>query len=230
MDKTKRPKIKIWKLETYRGYLARFRGTKEGLLGVILSRLTYKRWVSTAQVRDEGTGFRGGGGDQQVEESRGDTMKCICVLEGRRVDTWVTDSSRDQLLVHWPCVALWNLSSVLRRIHYFEGNRQLFKNRFVFERSHGYPAGNDGVILGIDTERSDRVLREAYTGHFREERHHALRFGYVWISIWQRAEQKLYIIGGTDLDISEYPFDRERNRSHMLLGERGGCLASGNSI
>lgn len=148
-----------------------------------------------------GEGWRNGlsgGGDQQVEESRGDTMKCICVLEGRRVDTWVTDSSRDQLLVHWPCVALWNLSSVLRRIHYFEGNRQLFKNRFIFERSHGYPAGNDGVILGIDTERSDRVLREAYTGHFREERD---------TMHW-------------DLDMSEYLSDRELNRSYILLGER----------
>lgn len=85
----------------------------------------------------------------------------------------------------------------------------------VFERFHSYPAGKDGAVLRIDTERSGRVSRTAYEGHFMQDRDYELKFGCVCSFIWQRTEWKWYIIGGRVLSL--WKFYREwRVRWHLM--------------
>lgn len=85
----------------------------------------------------------------------------------------LSDSSRDQILY---------IDHVWHSVEYElclenSGHLLLFLNRFVFERFHSYHADKDGAILRIDTERSGRILRTAYKGHFGQDRDYELRFG-----------------------------------------------------
>lgn len=104
---------------------------------------------------------------------------------------------RDQILVHWPGVgpygiwaSYWEEFTTLREID----SSWLFINGSVLEGFRSYTAVKDGVRVWSNLVEFWEMLTE---GSSRKDRTHELRFGYVRISVWQKAEWKIYYWGSS---------------------------------